>query len=425
MLVATALACISVLKYLYINVLTFAIRVLQEFSLSLKEPVVQIGSDQISWTDLCHFTSKYLEGARTTLPASTSFGVLNNMIERFTTVRNTPQKDHTLFSLAWVFPQLISFDPRDKIYGLLGLLATDIKNMIQPDYQQAEVKNVYSHATYAEIAYTRSFSLMSLVRFESITKGLASWAVDFVYPQELKHMAIPVRMEPFLDLFRGSPCSWTQIAPQKHADVEYKSETASLIVAGLDFDQVLLAVPVIDGKPKEFPSTTSWPKLLLTTTSLTSKLVLKKEERNFRQRVLAPLEYQTAYERLINGEEAYQRPPEYEKDSVRRILVATIIMEWLSHSVHADNECIEDELDKDDAALPEAFDGYFDHLAGNFETSGSATAFFITKKGFVGVGPRHMRSGDQVILPFGSKYPMLLRSEPDDTWRFLSFVHVT
>lgn len=387
---------------------------------------MQIGSEQIPWTELCEFTAKYLEGRRSMLAAATSFGVLHEMIERFRKVRQTPRENRTLLELAWIFPQLICFDPRDKIYGLLGLLAPGLKAMITPDYERARTEDVFAHATYADISYTRSLALLSLVRHKTITTGLPSWTVDFIYPQALERMNIPIRIQYWLEISRQPTRPWTRTFPQTEAAVEYDAANASLTVTGLEFDSILLALPIVDAKTKDVPEVTSWRKLALTTTSLTSRFVLKREEREFRRQVLAPLTTKTPYDRLASDEAAYPHsPPAYKQNGIRHILAGAIVSDWLYHDAHADYECIQDELEEDDA-LPEALDGYFDHLAGDFETSGQSTSFFVTRTGFVGVGPLCIRSGDNIILPFGSRYPMLLRSnETNESWRFLGFIHVT
>lgn len=300
-----------------------------------------------------------------------------------------------------------------------------MKDMIHPNYAQAEVKDVYSHATYVEILNTKSLALMSMVRHKTITKDLPSWAVDFIYPQELKNMDIPIFMEVFLDMFGKAGHPWTQATPKIDADVEYNKQDALLTIKGLEFDQILTAFPVVNPKSKELPSPTSWRRLTLATIPWTSKLVLDKRERKFCRQVLLPLESQTAYQRLTNGDDAYLSPPEYETNGMRRILVETIMVDWLFHKAHDDTKCIDNELGEDDASSYHiSLDSYFDHLSGEFESRGASTAFFITRKGFVGVGPRDMRSGDQIILPYGSRHPMLIRSEPEGFSTFLSFVQV-
>lgn len=387
--------------------------------------MVQIGSEHVPWTEFCQFTSKYLEGPRSVLAAAKGFEVLNTMIERFSAGRKTPQMEHTLLALAWVFPQLICFDPRDKIYGLLGLLTSNIRVMIRPDYERADTKRVFSSATYAEIVCTKSMGILALARRQSITVGLPSWTVDFVYPKDMEHAHIPALIESWLDFFRSSPRSWTRVAPHTNADVDYNAENASLTIVGLSFDEVSFAIPMIDAKAKDALQGTSWKRMALASTSLTSRLVLRKEEREFRHQILAPLDSQTAYQRLLDDEEAYSSPPVYKQDSIRPILVETIMTDWLYHDAHADHRCVEDEFEEDDA-LPAALGSYFDHLAGNSEMSGTSTSFFVTSKGFIGAGPRHMRCDDRIILPYGSNYPMLLRPNSENrTWTFLGFVHVT
>jgi hypothetical protein len=70
-----------------------------------------------------------------------------------------------------------STDPRDKIYGLLGLLPGVIK--IYPDYSKS-VKEVYTEAALQLVSYANDLDL--LMQACSNNKALPSWVPDFAVP---------------------------------------------------------------------------------------------------------------------------------------------------------------------------------------------------------------------------------------------------
>lgn len=50
-------------------------------------------------------------------------------------------------------------------------------------------------------------------------------------------------------------------------------------------------------------------------------------------------------------------------------------------------------------------------------------SFFITAAGFVGLGPANMESNDSIVLPYGSRFPIVIRQSRKN-WLFVGFVYV-
>jgi hypothetical protein len=98
-------------------------------------------------------------------------------------------------------------DPRDKVYGLLGLVNPDEADRIQPDYT-IDCSQVFAKATFESMRSQGNWNPLGCVLFtEARIEDLPSWAVDFnhtqgVYEYELKWKADNV--------FGDCPC------PDKH-----------------------------------------------------------------------------------------------------------------------------------------------------------------------------------------------------------------
>ncbi|KAF2797108.1 HET-domain-containing protein [Melanomma pulvis-pyrius CBS 109.77] len=70
------------------------------------------------------------------------------------------------------------------------------------------------------------------------------------------------------------------------------------------------------------------------------------------------------------------------------------------------------------------YEGSADHFFDDLTIVAGRRAFFFTEKGYIGLGPRIMRDGDQVWLPLGAKMPCVLRPWGDGTYKILGLAYV-
>ncbi|KAK3934069.1 hypothetical protein QBC46DRAFT_400707 [Diplogelasinospora grovesii] len=91
-------------------------------------------------------------------------------------------------------------DPRDKIYGVLGLTRPDIQQRIAADYAKS-VEDVFREAVLHILLKEASpafYGYLPLNR--SVRPGLQSWVPDFTSPQAARYMGLPPILNPDEDL---------------------------------------------------------------------------------------------------------------------------------------------------------------------------------------------------------------------------------
>jgi hypothetical protein len=81
----------------------------------------------------------------------------------------------------------LATDPRDKIFGLLGIAMCKQIDPITPDYSKT-TQQVFTEATIASILESSAFLYFDFTIDppEGLTKvpGMPSWAVDFTLPSK-------------------------------------------------------------------------------------------------------------------------------------------------------------------------------------------------------------------------------------------------
>ena len=92
---------------------------------------------------------------------------------------------HSRYALA----QVVCADPRDKIYGILSLLAPYQQNMdIIPDYTQ-DVAFVYQDATIRYINHTRYLSMLQQCELQDTPSNMPTWVPDWsTEPKTRRHL---------------------------------------------------------------------------------------------------------------------------------------------------------------------------------------------------------------------------------------------
>ncbi|KAI0545335.1 heterokaryon incompatibility protein-domain-containing protein [Xylaria curta] len=68
-------------------------------------------------------------------------------------------------------------DPRDSVYGTLGLLSPELRRMIRPDYS-ATLAEVYTNSTLSYINRTGRLEVLDISAYRHQKSGVPSWAFD-------------------------------------------------------------------------------------------------------------------------------------------------------------------------------------------------------------------------------------------------------
>ncbi|KAH9218706.1 heterokaryon incompatibility protein-domain-containing protein [Leptodontidium sp. 2 PMI_412] len=129
--------------------------------------------------------------------------------------------DHRLVCLLAHFRSRFCLDPRDKVYGLLGLCISDEKNLVVPDYS-LPASVVYEQATFKMIERSLSLEVFSQLCPRSIKSTgmlagkLPSWVPDWTSEiTSYDHAVLIVRQERAAFDFKASASTFTSARQQE------------------------------------------------------------------------------------------------------------------------------------------------------------------------------------------------------------------
>ncbi|KAH6717781.1 hypothetical protein BKA61DRAFT_292171 [Leptodontidium sp. MPI-SDFR-AT-0119] len=129
--------------------------------------------------------------------------------------------DRRLVFLLATFRSRFCLDPRDKVYGLLGLCIGDEKNLIVPDYS-LPASVVYEQATFKMIERSRSLEVFSQLCPRSIkstgmlASKLPSWVPDWTSEITTHQLAVLIiRQEHAAFHFKASASTFTSTRQQE------------------------------------------------------------------------------------------------------------------------------------------------------------------------------------------------------------------
>lgn len=277
----------------------------------------------------------------------------------------------------------ISYDPRDKIYGMLGLASKAEETLISADYS-SPVEEVFKHFAMITIKRTGRLDILSYVSRDRNIAGLPSYVPDFTvayddltvsrlfYRYEMLHLYSPAGK---------SKAKWKPAGPN------------SVTVQGLIFDEVV----------------ETGPHFRRSSDSLVPQL--KKVMRTIDALGEEPTEH---------SPDKRPRMPAQAAKTAWQTLVAGIAPKLADGSdIRANNESdykaylvARDELIGDDKEQTEEEMNDVDWLWRRIRTAvvGGRT-FITTKKGFIGLAPGHTEKGDQISVLAGGRVPYILRKE--------------
>lgn len=152
----------------------------------------------------------------------------------------------TLLELLHQHRDCAATDPRDYIYGLLGMSGDGKKMGIEPDYT-ATPQKIYTDLALKYVEYTGSLDIICACRNPRNFNGLPSWVPDWSTDQLVPGVCINQRYCGG-DSFPGSPSSNVEkyhSAGTSRAQVEFWEDGLHMSASGFTFGRII-ALGVVD-----------------------------------------------------------------------------------------------------------------------------------------------------------------------------------
>ncbi|KAK5721830.1 hypothetical protein LTR15_006423 [Elasticomyces elasticus] len=407
---------------------------IQEFMMARQDPLVSFGPVELRWTEMVTL-GKRIKEDKVGMPSlrgafrSESTEDEKDPLERvgapffsYQRIKHTG-KNRSLAAKGWAVSQTQATNPRDKVYSLLGLIDPGERALITIDYSK-EVAWVFAEATYASIVGISNLNILHLVKQEKSDIPLPSWVVDFSHPYKDAGESW-IRSSDFSQyLYASEPIPWCRIQDRSFAKALLTVKRRSLVVTGLQFDTIVRSIRERSRDQYCDELVRGAKDLLKALLRLVSDqpVMLTMDEQALFEFVLAVSGSVGPYLKLAasEGEQAstpeYSDPPVLESSETEMQMLSFRLFDIWSRRFlrgHVSG------LTKVAWRQYGLWKLYFRHLSGG-------DTFFITRKGFIGLGHKDCQVGDVVALPYGSRYPVLLRPDDDNCRRFgfLGFTYV-
>jgi hypothetical protein len=138
----------------------------------------------------------------------------------------------SLMDLLWsVSPSAQATDPRDRIYGLLGLAGDTAELGIKVDYAR-KVHQVYTDTAWA-LLWSGWTDVLSWCRFPKAQSDLPSWVPDFSVTPSEPIASYKYRAPPWKPIFSASGSSQVKVSTENHLD-----DPRRLTISGFTVDTI-------------------------------------------------------------------------------------------------------------------------------------------------------------------------------------------
>jgi hypothetical protein len=383
--------------------------VVQEFACAWTPPTVYFGPHAISWD----FFSQLMRTP------------YHDRLSLFQSLRG--QGDQTLMRLIFLSKDLYCSDPKDRIYALLGL-SKEITSPIVPDYNKS-VREVYEEATLHLIHEEGNLDVLSDHRPSRMHPEFPTWVPDFATLRERSEVRT-------VDSFAAGDAE-EAVTPDvefmDRPDEDSEKPSRMLRMKALFFDRIV--------------SCTTESSLLFPDPAHRGILLRIAKPQQKTDTLSEPLQFVESL--LEHLKVDYTRPTLYDLD--RAPSLGYLMLEYLSgstRSVVADLERATAKAPKQAKLEKEQFHGIklTDAMRADLKVAAACESaflwtrrqgsyspdeawnrlwteqpypqvsvknrkrdFFATASGFIGMGPEGLQAGDEVVVPFGSSRPFILR----------------
>ena len=310
-------------------------------------------------------------------------------------------RDHLRYLLQLTSSHVAS-DPRDKVYGVLGLLqyGEDGNAQITPDYAKT-YEQVCRDATLHLIESEQSFDIL----VENWQRIGTSWVLDFTRPfcqppsllqrGDLNYLENPQNI-----------CNTLNSGASGHIKPAFRTEANQLIVQGLEFDTIALVVHIgtdPDGrfniKLRRRGKTPTLVNELLKSANATEPKFLSNLEDSDRESWLA-LSWLEQLARSLCPPSLTHRALRTPSMGIEEQFARTVTTDAALRTENSKQLRMRDFNEGSGAS---------DLFRESAWTTLRGRTFFLTKTGFCGVGGREVEEGDTVVVILGASMPFVLR----------------
>ena len=351
--------------------------VIQEAALA-KLATVQCGSHIVSWPDMVDLCRFQVGLEKRESEAHDAMLAIEGLRERHTQGIERPLTE--MLSMSVDFK---STDPRDKLFGLLGLATDAQATELDPDYSQS-VQEVYGKVTRFLIGRDKSLAVLCDARNPKRLVGLPSWTPDWSIPHTVQR---PL----------GSRLQGKYMAAQTtKAKTRFSEDHGTLFVRGVAVDRISTLGNV-------FPLPPTAEDILLQWEEMAQAVQPYPTGEGF----------QTVYWRTLLA------------DNGRGDAVADKYNQDLYEAWY----CISDRQ-KPGTWTPILDIDTLNRRAVEFHSTMvricTGRRVFTSQKGYLGLGPGDAREGDMICVLHGGPVPFLLHQHPTQSYQnFIGecFVH--
>lgn len=424
--------------------------IIQEVALATRAEVI-CGNYSASWDDFyCAisyaFDSDYFSS---TLPEL--FSSMQN-IETVRRQRACAQYPRLLDLLA-SFQIFLATNPRDKVFGLLGLLSpSELPALgLKADYEVDTIK-VYTQATIDCIMTEGSLDVLSFGGQATVTEHyqLPTWVPDWAYQDRTKPM-LPRFLLNFAFKEHQWPCEWQSATGSSCPIVKFSDDSKSIVLSGYVLSRVLRTGGTL--LRDDFESGPGHPLMEINAIGQHSGEVLKAWEDICGLTSNTP--YRTGeaawnvyWKTLHAGSFLYGDEKQTKaafKDWYRAIKDIQKLGSWAEHRFDELQDRYDDDVEDLKSGTPYkqivAYSGFAGKLAyktvkdgmwllrnKNKIRSSRILAFnrilFGTNSGCVGMSSRNTKEGDAIALFQGCKMPIVIREAPGGKWTIVGDAYI-
>ena len=282
-------------------------------------------------------------------------------------------------------------DPRDQIYGLLGLIPDHRDDdLLQPDYTLS-LAQVYTRAAVRIMRESGNLRLLPYADRHCKVEDLPSWCHDF-------NAKAPFNPQPYCwELF--SSCNASDFNVGLNAD-------SSLAVRGYHLDTV---THITEARTPESLSRASFTRWIGDNLKLARKQCAAAAEEVGNLGAAPPLHIDEAYGRTLISDTLTHADGSSRRATTEDIQLLYAWLRWMEENVSSETP---------DWAAREA-PAIFKEIASSLLATTQSKKLFITKERNLGMGvstvfdqEKEVLSGDQVWLLQGSNLPVILRRIP-------------
>lgn len=300
-------------------------------------------------------------------------------------------------------------DPRDKIYGLLGMLRSEDARLIVPNYSNS-VPKVYEEAVLKIIGHTRKLQIFSQLYPQSVagitTTKLPSWVPNWTSSyRQLDFQAAALRFE-MIGQYEASATSSAQIRSIKQGKIALRgimfsscakfSELNCLITGGLKGGLDLAGITTYPNRPYANSSSTTYYDAYWQTLCCS---------------ILPPPSDLNGAERLRRSNYSCQRSW-YEA--------------WLNQDP-SDPDTLPSGPTSSETAYSSVTSSEISTFRGFFCIATAMRKLFISEKEeWLGLAPMDAEVGDRIALLEGGNVPYILRQKPgqENEWLIIGDAYV-